>query len=671
MPNLPERRLSLVSHEPEEALQAPEDLAEFLLSTNVNLLGERGSGQYIGEVPIDVVDYEEVPVREDWAGDLAVQMQETAKRETGTGQQEPIQLGWVRGESKLRIIDGFHREAAVRRNGSPSVFAVVKEIDINTLYDERIFNAKNHVYVRFSRVVHWMKEVWEHSGLSDKLTLSQAANLQTFNTSGARLGLAAEDVDAAKAWIKRKSELWQLHPMTIKDHLEIADTVAMDLVLATREKISSHKLEAPTQAILKVFKNSLPHQHELQRVVMETAIVNNLTGPQVKAVCTKVKSCTDRESAQAIIDEIDWDVWNAEYSSETERKLRRRHDARFQGARILAPALEAIERGNTRAQQSLDREEEVTPAMAENLRATDRLAARLVNDLGELRTRFGVLLGETDTDLATSERASETLTTASTSSMVGDYRGGFSASEKDSVERSAVEMQLFVSELELVRGVLENRVLKREYLPPPLPSRTDDIRKISVATHDHAAVLAATKPRITEAHLAVFDRRTTTIKSTLVQHLAGSNNITEATAAAVFDDSIARLRQDITTGALRYAELAGPQKEQWIAAFDQLISATIKDELQHGRKRRRQQQLDEQEDRTRLTPGELDVSLDAMVSGVSSMTNPNTRRALLLHTFFDASRVAIQQILRLDSQSAEQAVMHGSEKLHPIPAEII
>lgn len=229
----------------------------------VHVISSREGGLVECWVPFDAIDDEEVAVKEDWVDSLSAQMERTAVQDGGgSGQQTPVSLGLIEGEPLLKIADGFHRTASLQRQGQKGLYATVKQTDWNELYDFRIFTAKDHAHVRFSRVVQWITEVWQHSGLADKLNVDQAVLLYRFDNDGSKLGLDPEDVQAAKEWVRRKEQQWDMAAMTIHNHLKVAINVDPKLVHSTREKRSGNKLDAPTQSILSVFSDYLPKRHD-------------------------------------------------------------------------------------------------------------------------------------------------------------------------------------------------------------------------------------------------------------------------------------------------------------------------------------------------------------------------------------------------------------------------
>jgi hypothetical protein len=360
------------------------------LLAQAEVLYERQGDLYECYIPVELIDHEEVPVQEEWAESLARQMRQKADNRGGSGQQTPIRLGWIEGEAKFRIIDGFHRDAALMKNGEDTIYATVESTDWDTLYDDRIFAAKDNAHVRFSRVVKWIQEVWEHSGLSDEMTVERAILLYRFDTDGSKLGIDSQVVQSAKDWIIRKEQQWDIAAMTIHSYLQTADSVDPLLVNSTRDKKSGKALFAPTQQIIKIFSNNLPNEFALQHVVWEQAKTYNLKGPQVKALCSLVRG-KDAAEAQSILSEADIANIKPAYGRTKEQILRRAADPRHKGATALKAARLEILQVEQRVQQSLDRNEEVDSDMIQNLNETVREARALQTQLGSLATKLTAL----------------------------------------------------------------------------------------------------------------------------------------------------------------------------------------------------------------------------------------------------------------------------------------
>jgi hypothetical protein len=342
---------------------------EIPLLEQATILIEREGGLTECFVPAHLINHEEVPVKEEWAESLARQMRDRSEREGGSGQKTPIQLGWIAGESTFRIVDGFHRDAALVINGETMIFATVEHTDWDKLFDDRIVTAKDHAHVRFSRVVRWMKEVWEHTGLGDKISLEQALLLYRYESSGVKLGLTPEEAVVTKEWIARKEQRWELPAMTIHGYLQTAERVDPELVNSVREKKNSRILEAPTQQIIKTFSEHLPDDFELQNLVWLAGQPHNLNAPKFRALCDLVRG---REYAQAqiLLNSIDIASIKSSYGETKKKQTRRASDPRFKGATVLEAATTEIERVNERVQRSIDRNEEVDDQMLANLNST-------------------------------------------------------------------------------------------------------------------------------------------------------------------------------------------------------------------------------------------------------------------------------------------------------------
>jgi len=388
----------------------PLELAQSDILSEVEILGIREGGYVECFVPFEMIDNEEVPVKEEWAASLAQQMGDIAEKEGGTGQHMPVTLGFISGEPTLKIMDSFHRSAGLRQRGEDRVYATVKLTDWDSLYDFRIFTAKDHTHVRFSRVVQWIGEVWEKSPLSEieigedkKLTVAQAIIMYTFGTEGTRFNMQPEEVESVKEWVARKEHLWGLDAMTIRDFLKIAETVDPQLVHSTREKSRKDILEAPTQSIIRIFSKELPDNFELQNLVMDTAKVvrmesgqgpRSLTGPEIRTLCLIVKECESVSEAKAVIANIDWKTFEPEYGETKQRALRRAHDPRHKGAVVLSQTVREISTVRERIALSMLRGEDVTESQKKLVEEARQKATELIQDLGSLVVELSGLLGE-------------------------------------------------------------------------------------------------------------------------------------------------------------------------------------------------------------------------------------------------------------------------------------
>lgn len=360
-------------------------LLNFLISQGAIISAEREGGLVECRVPADLIDSEEVAVDVQHAESLAAQMRDLSVSEHGTGQQARINVALVPGQSLLKIIDGFHRNAALRINGQTMIDVTAKATNWDGLYDQRIFDAKKHPHLRFSRVVQWMREIWAISGLeSEGMALEQAILMYRYDFDGARLGFTPEQAALAKQWVASKEKQWDIAAMTIHGQLKVAEHVDPKLVHATREKKRGDLLEAPTQAILKIFSEKIPDNFPLQSLVMQAAKENNLGGPYVSAVCDKVMDCKTIDDAIEVIDAIDWDNLDPAYRTTTDRALRQAYDARTRGALVLRNATSEIAGVIRRAELVVERGEPITPEMHPKILEAIQRSEDLITDLGTL-----------------------------------------------------------------------------------------------------------------------------------------------------------------------------------------------------------------------------------------------------------------------------------------------
>jgi hypothetical protein len=382
-------------------------LLEFPLMSRIEVRGAPDSDGIIDcRVPIKLINHEEVPVDKRWASSLASQMHDLAIAltnqgqqrdmaeavEAGTGQLTPILLGLIEGEKKFRIIDGFHRDAALIINGVKIARARVMLTDWNELYDIRIFTAKDHDDVKFSRVVRWINEVWRYSGLANRLSVEQAILLYRYDTSGSNLGLTEEEVVAAREWVAKKEKLWEMPAMTMRDLLVVAGAVDPTIVQASRKRNKKGPLEAPTKAIIDTLSKNLPGDFALQEVVVKATLANQLSSTKVTTLCQLVKGLTKEEAVQKLA-ELDWETLQPTHADSHARHLRQKYSALARGALVLDQAAWEIHNVSRRADLSFDRQERVTTGLErKNVEAALSKANLLADDLGKLIVKYEIML---------------------------------------------------------------------------------------------------------------------------------------------------------------------------------------------------------------------------------------------------------------------------------------
>lgn len=376
------------------------DIASHPVLGRVEIANVREGGLIDASVPAKMVDHEDVAFRQDHAEEIARNMRRQAQRNGGIGQDSPILFGLIEDATLLKVIDGFHRNAALSILEAPVRDGTIKITTQEGLYDDRIFTSKEHPQVRFSRVVQWIREVWSINELSrvttvngEPFSVTQAVLLYRYDSSGIKLGLEPDVVKEAKSWVARKEEQWELKAMTIHSHLKVAENVDPDLVHSTRDRKGGNALEAPTREIIKIFSKELPSDFGLQNLVMETAMANNLRGPQVRSLCRAVQNCRDLEDAKTLIAGFDWENWQPTYGETKTRHLRKAYDARRMGANVFVRPAADIGNVLLRAHQSFERGEEVTPEMANNILDAMVRAEKLKAELSDVIIRLAELAG--------------------------------------------------------------------------------------------------------------------------------------------------------------------------------------------------------------------------------------------------------------------------------------
>lgn len=287
----------------------------------VEIVGEREGGLIECYVPIRLICTEDVPVNDEHVTQLASSIEdEASKSVNGTGQLTPVLLGKIEDESQLRIIDGFHRTAALKNAGVEKIYATVKESTWDEVIDLRILTARTHKVVQFARIVEWVNDSWNRTPWSDRLDATQAFVLYNdHNVTGRRSGISTEEASEVREWVKNKCIQWKVSSTSIYDHLSVASVADPQLVNEARSSSRGDLLEHITPGHLKVIAKKLPYKFDIQRLVASTATARNLSIPETRSVVSKVSKCETFDEARAKIELINWSTLIPEYSA-TQRK---------------------------------------------------------------------------------------------------------------------------------------------------------------------------------------------------------------------------------------------------------------------------------------------------------------------------------------------------------------
>lgn len=292
------------------------------LFSQIVVLGERQGGLIEAMVPVELINREEVPVNQTHVDELVASMESEAKEGSTSGQLSPVLLGEVADESTFRIIDGFHRDAALHQKGESHVFATIRP---NSTYEEildlRILTAATHQSVSFARIIEWVGDAWDKSPWVDKISVSQAFRLTQTNSSGKILKLSPEEAEDVKAWVKDKCAKWRMQAASINNSLITAEVADPQLIKKARHRPGGRKLTEITPQHLGVIANGLPHRYDEQNLVAGIAIANNFNLQHTRAVVEAIKHTRTAKEAARVLAGLDLSKIKAVYGRSRAREL--------------------------------------------------------------------------------------------------------------------------------------------------------------------------------------------------------------------------------------------------------------------------------------------------------------------------------------------------------------
>lgn len=187
-------------------------------------------------------------------------------------------------EENLKLIDGFHRVAAMQELGFQDVDCIVVDCDDETFWDMRIISASTHKAVTFARVIEWIDQVFQLSPLTGKY--KNALNL--FDT--VRQGYGPQE---SKDWVTTKSQQWGLAPATIRNWLSTAQTLAPELI--EEAKASPSAGEGLGLSHYQRVAETAPNQPAIQRQVIEKAKKEDLSAAQTQQVARAMRQAPNEE----------------------------------------------------------------------------------------------------------------------------------------------------------------------------------------------------------------------------------------------------------------------------------------------------------------------------------------------------------------------------------------
>lgn len=211
-----------------------------------------------------------------------VHTRELADSIMSKGQLAPV---IIREESR-EVIDGFHRIAAMKELGFNEVECVLTPCDDEGFWDFRIIQASLHKNITFARAIDWMDKVFGLSSWTNRYKNAHILFEKVRDKS------APQEV---QEWAEKKAKTWGLSVTVISEWLE------------TKEKLQPEALDeakrggrAPLTHYREV-AHTLPTMPELHKPLIEKAIKEELTQPQIKTVAQALKRAEDEEEKQSIL----------------------------------------------------------------------------------------------------------------------------------------------------------------------------------------------------------------------------------------------------------------------------------------------------------------------------------------------------------------------------------
>lgn len=199
----------------------------------------------------------------------------------------PISPVLVREETS-ELIDGFHRVAAMKELGFPSVESILTPCDQETFWDMRIMSATLHKAVTFARAVDWIDEAFKASRWKDQYTSARGV------FEGFRRGYVTGE---AKNWVETKAQKWGLAVATIEGWLQAKEAMAPEL----REELKTPVAPpVPSDTYIEIAR-TLQTKPQLQKRVLDKAREEGLGSRSVREISRAVREAADEEEVKTIL----------------------------------------------------------------------------------------------------------------------------------------------------------------------------------------------------------------------------------------------------------------------------------------------------------------------------------------------------------------------------------
>lgn len=218
-----------------------------------------------------------------------------------SGQLSPVLL-WFRNKD---IIDGFHRTEALRLVGATEAETNVIDCTPEEFRDARITSAVLHKGVSFPRVVMWTREVFEETQWASRLRgaeafhLDRAAQYPKPYRRALRGGLAAEEIQDIRSWVRGKSATWGLNPEQIARMLDLADLIAPSLIPLVGPKPQEREA-ALTTTMLRSLAAAIP-DHQVQEALVKKAMAEKLNEDEVHRLVIAFSNAQTPDEQQSVL----------------------------------------------------------------------------------------------------------------------------------------------------------------------------------------------------------------------------------------------------------------------------------------------------------------------------------------------------------------------------------
>jgi len=279
------------------------------ISNKIEIVAKREGGLVEAYVPIDSINHLAVAVNEDHVQDIVSSMMtEREKEPEANGQLSPILLGHNSEWGEFEIIDGFHRDAALRRIGEERVFATIRpNTSIEELIDLRITTAQTHETVEFARIINWAKDAWNLTPWTSEMNIIDAFSIAKSKGKNRKASyLEPETAQAIESWIKTKCGIWRINPGKIVTYLTTSELADPSLTQDARGRTSGSKLESLTPRHLTELIKVVPRRFDLQRVIAEYAIEAGLTVERIRYAAIYAARANTVEEARQVLESGAW-----------------------------------------------------------------------------------------------------------------------------------------------------------------------------------------------------------------------------------------------------------------------------------------------------------------------------------------------------------------------------